>query len=118
MKAVNPHLHLRRLRVGLALSALVIGGLAGITCAHQTDRSESVPLKVTSACGDYCDRRAECDDEVEAAKRRNRCVDVMTDCQADEQNRALNDLTGCAKESCDDVGTCAIGAGSHCFLGL
>ena len=118
---IRPNLRPSRRFGGLTLVALVtlmVGAIAGLTCAHNTDKSASVPLKVHSSCDEYCDRRAECDDDVNAAKCRERCVDVMANCQADEQNRALNDLTGCTRQTCDVVDTCAIGAGSTCIFGI
>jgi hypothetical protein len=67
-----------------------------------------------SACEDYCAKRAECDDEVDEANCESDCTDVMEECDADDRNGAISDLTDCAGESCDDVLVCGIGQGLEC----
>jgi hypothetical protein len=73
-----------------------------------------------SACSDYCDKRAECDDaalaegekrvaecddEVDVDDCNETCTDVMEECD-DAEEDAIEDLRECAEESCDDVAGC------------
>jgi hypothetical protein len=73
---------------------------------------------IESSCTGYCERQAECDDEVNTDDCINDCVDAAGDCQADEQEQAIEELEACAEESCDDIGECAVGAGLECYLGI
>lgn len=118
MTHVHPTSRPRRPLAGaIALFGLLLGGVSGLACGEEDDDYE-LPLAVASACSDYCERRADCDDEVSRAACEDRCTNTMRDCQADEQDQATQDLDLCAAESCDDVITCAIGAGSRCVFGL
>ncbi|MEZ4451756.1 MAG: hypothetical protein R3B09_19995 [Nannocystaceae bacterium] len=103
----------------LLVVGLFVGGSLGMACNDEDDGDDDpTPVNVRVACGNYCDQRAECNDEFDVDDCETRCKDAMRDCQADEQDQAVEDLNGCAQESCDDVVTCAIGAGSQCFFGI
>lgn len=104
----------------IALFGLLTAGAVGFACGEDDDGDDNyeLPFKVATACSDYCERRADCDDEVSRNACEDRCTDTMRDCQADEQDQAVDDLDLCAAESCDDVLKCAVGAGSQCYFGL
>lgn len=114
----HPHNHSSRsfFTRALLLVGLVLGGSLGVACSGEDD--DPTPLNVRIACGNYCQQRADCNDEFEVDECETRCKDTMRDCQADEQDEAVRDLNGCSEESCDDVVTCAIGAGTQCFFGI
>lgn len=79
---------------------------------------DNAPQAVRDACEAYCARAHDCKDEVRYENCRTRCIDAMTDCQADEQAAAIDELELCAQESCDDVLACRISAGARCVFGL
>ena len=68
-----------------------------------------------SACSDYCDKRAECDDEVDVDNCNETCTDVMEECD-DAEEDAMEDLRACADESCDDVASCGFDQGADCIF--
>jgi hypothetical protein len=76
------------------------------------------PDPVATSCSDYCDHRAECDDEVDVDSCTADCIDNADNCQADEQAQALAELEACAQESCDDVLGCTIDASLECYFGV
>lgn len=69
-----------------------------------------------SACSEYCDKRAECDDEVDVDDCEDTCNDVMEECDDDAQTDAIDDLRECADESCDDVASCGFDQGVDCLF--
>ena len=105
------------LRASLALTGLLVGLGLGSACAEEEDEYE-LPLATATACADYCERRAECDDEVDRVRCEDRCTERMGNCRADELDQATDDLNLCAAESCDDVLTCAVASGTRCYFGL
>ena len=68
------------------------------------------------ACSEYCDKRAECDDEVDVADCEETCNDVMEECDEDAQTDAIEDLGQCADQSCDDVASCGFDEGVDCLF--
>lgn len=75
-------------------------------------------IRISSACNDYCSQAQDCDDEVDYDDCVSDCESSMMDCMADEQEQAVEELEGCAEESCDDFGVCTIGAGLQCTFGI
>jgi hypothetical protein len=69
-----------------------------------------------NACSDYCDKRAECDDEVDADECYETCTDVMEECDGEAETDAVADLGECAEESCDDVASCGFDQGVDCVF--
>lgn len=73
---------------------------------------------VERTCSDYCEKRATCDDETNLDTCVSDCVEQAGNCQADEQEQALDELETCTEESCDDIGLCTIGASLECYFGI
>ena len=76
------------------------------------------PDPVERSCTNYCEQRNMCDDEVDVDSCTADCMDSVGDCQADEQDQALDELDECAEESCDDIGACTVGAALECYFGI
>lgn len=93
---------LHRMGVGVLTMALLTG------CAD----------RVTTVCADYCAQLAMCDDETDVEACEADCADAAGNCQADEQEQALDELEVCAAESCDDILVCTVGASLECYLGI
>ena len=74
--------------------------------------------EVRNSCADYCDRAKSCDDERNEEECTNKCIDRMTDCQVDEQGAALDKLSACSNESCDDFFGCTVNVGAQCIFGI
>ena len=91
--------------------AIVTAFLLTAAACTQEDRIELT-------CADYCNQLATCDDETDTAACRNTCEDAFADCQDDEVEQVIDEMNECANESCDDIGTCTLGAGLECFLGI
>jgi hypothetical protein len=69
-------------------------------------------------CQQYCERRNECDSDVEVEPCRQDCVDAAQDCQSDEKEQALDDIEACSEEDCNEIAQCTIGASLQCYLGI
>jgi hypothetical protein len=69
-----------------------------------------------SVCSDYCDKRAECDDEVDVDDCNETCNDVMEECDDEAESDAIDDLEQCVDESCDDVASCGFDQGVDCIF--
>ena len=95
-----------------------IGAMAGFMAAQACEREGTGDVRTAATCRDYCDKAKECDDDLDEEDCRNRCESDMDDCQADEQESALDDLDECAEDSCDEFLGCTIGAGLQCTFGL
>lgn len=97
--------------------ALLLGAVLG--CNDDDGGQAGVDdAELQSTCQAYCDHARTCDDEVVIASCVQKCKDRMSDCMADEQSAALDDLNRCATEGCDDFTGCTIGAGLQCTFGL
>ena len=99
----------------LALGAVM--GIAIGACQRDSD-DDALGLSGEETCRDYCERARECDKELIEKDCVDDCIDAMSDCQADEQQQALDELEACTEESCDDVLGCSIDAGATCYFGL
>ncbi|MCR9160006.1 MAG: hypothetical protein ACE37F_38215 [Nannocystaceae bacterium] len=75
-------------------------------------------LQIEGSCNDYCEQAKSCDDGVDVEACENDCFDAMSDCQADEQEEALNDIDSCSEEACSEFVGCSIGAGLQCSFGV
>jgi len=96
------------------LTRLVMFGVIGFVAACEV----SEEARIEATCADYCAQGAACDDETDVSQCEADCADAAGDCQNDELDQALDELDECAAESCDDIGSCTIGAGLECYLGL
>ena len=103
---------------------LFLGAIALGACRVDVDEDgdvdvEPVPVDpVERTCTNYCDHRAECNDDVDVDACIDDCQEAAGNCQADEQEQALEELDACAEQSCDDVGECTVSASLECYLGL
>lgn len=95
-----------------------VGALVGLLIAQACEREGTGDIRINATCRDYCKQAAECNDDIDVDDCRSDCESTMEDCQADEQEQALDDLDDCAVESCDEFGLCTIGAGLQCSFGL
>jgi hypothetical protein len=93
----------------IALAA--VAGIATGACREDNGDEYEPPQKVVDACGDYCARANDCNDETDVDKCQADCVDAMTDCMVDELDAALTKLNQCANESCDDFIGCSVCSG-------
>lgn len=82
------------------------------------EREGTGDARIALTCADYCQKAADCDDEVDVDECKDDCKDAMEDCMDDEQEEALDDLDACAEDSCDDFLGCTIGAGLECTFGI
>ncbi len=102
-----------------ALALVLAAGLGlGLGACVEDSEGDPVPLDVQVACKSYCRQATDCNDKVVEDDCREDCYDNMNDCQADEQNEAVDDLQNCADESCNDFTACTIGAGLQCSFGI
>lgn len=75
-------------------------------------------LQIEGSCNDYCEQAKTCDDGVDVEACENDCFEAMSNCQADEQEQALNDIDSCGEEACSEFVRCSIGAGLQCTFGI
>ncbi len=94
------------------------GALVGLLIAQACEREGTGDIRINATCRDYCNQAADCNDDIDVDDCRADCESTMEDCQADEQEEALDDLDDCAVESCNEFGACTIGAGLQCSFGL
>jgi hypothetical protein len=103
----------------LFLGVLACLGACRVDVEEDGDGVDIEPIDpVERTCTNYCERQAECDDEVNTEDCVDDCVDTAGNCQADEQEQALAELDECAEETCDDIGECTVGASLECYLGI
>lgn len=95
-----------------------IGVFLGAALAQACERNGTGNIRINGTCRDYCQQAHECNDDVDVDDCRSDCENTMEDCMSDEQEEALDDLDDCATQSCDEFGTCTIGAGLQCSFGL
>lgn len=69
-------------------------------------------------CKNYCDRKKDCNDNTDVDKCVDNCIDRMSNCQADEQQEALDQLASCQEVACNEFTGCSIDAGLTCYFGL
>lgn len=96
------------------MRVVCVGGLlvgAGLGCTG------TGPIRIDATCQDYCEKAHECSDDVDVDDCVSDCKDQIGDCMADEQEQALDDLDGCAGDSCNEFLGCTIGAGLTCTFG-
>ncbi|MEZ4239136.1 MAG: hypothetical protein R3F59_23885 [Myxococcota bacterium] len=97
----------------------LLGTLTLAACDPDGDGDTDIlPDPIESSCSNYCEQRNVCDDEVNVDSCTADCVENANNCQADEQEQALDELDVCAEESCDDIAACTIGAGLECYFGI
>lgn len=99
----------------IGLVGLFTGFVVAVSGCSDLDGTND--LRISLSCNNYCERAKECDDSVDVAECEANCEDAANDCMADEQEMALDELDNCASESCDDFGTCTVGAGLECAFG-
>jgi hypothetical protein len=102
---------------------LAFAAVAGITigaCKKMPSEGagENVTMDVKNACNDYCAQAKLCNEDLNEQNCRNTCSDTVTDCQADEQDPAINQLRACSTEACEDFAGCTIQAGAQCVFGI
>jgi hypothetical protein len=85
--------------------------------AGEGDAGED-PARVEATCRAYCDRAAECDDDIDADACVADCDEVIAACMDDEQLQTMDDLEGCAASECGEFDECTVGAGLQCTFGL
>lgn len=98
--------------------ALVLTGLSAAFVGACAESEEDLPLFGELDCENYCERAKTCNDGVDVDSCTQDCVDFMSDCQADEQDEALDEIDMCSNASCDDFAGCSIDAGATCIFGL
>jgi hypothetical protein len=100
----------------------VFAGLAGITagaCKPQSGGDgQDAKLTVKTSCSDYCKHAKECDDKLDLSKCNSTCLDAIGNCQAAEQDLAIDRLDKCSDVSCNDFVGCSIEVSAKCFLGI
>lgn len=98
---------------------LALAGTAGIAlgACQEEEQAEASP-EIEMACADYCERSAECDDEVKADECTNECIAVLEACETLEPDEAIDQVEECGSESCDDFNRCTLSAGVQCVFGL
>jgi hypothetical protein len=103
----------------LLLALAAVTGIALGACNNDDDGDQSgTAIHVRNACEEYCSHAKECDDDRDEQKCYDRCTERMNNCQADEQDAALDKLDSCAKESCDDFLGCRVNVGAKCIFGI
>ncbi|HEY8378490.1 MAG TPA: hypothetical protein VIK91_18475 [Nannocystis sp.] len=107
---------LKRIRVHLLLA--LVGASFG--CREDADAPGGVvtTAEIKTACESYCARAKACDVNTDLSMCLDDCRDRMADCMQDEQRQAVDDLTDCSAETCDEFTRCAIGAGLQCSFGI
>ena len=90
----------------------------GDNSSNDDDSGTDNTARIASTCQSYCAKAHTCDDDKTVEQCVADCKANLGDCMVDEQGEALDDLDGCAAESCDDFGACTIGAGLQCTFGL
>jgi hypothetical protein len=98
------------------LILLVAGATAMLTGACRNDGELSFAGEMD--CRNYCEHRKDCNDNTDVDNCIDNCIDRMSNCQADEQQQALDQLAGCQDVACNDFVGCAIEAGATCYFGL
>ncbi|WP_146657893.1 hypothetical protein [Enhygromyxa salina] len=109
-----------RVFVSMLFAFAAVASFAFGACRQDDDVDDGsgASFDVQNSCADYCEQRKLCKDETNEETCRNNCEDAMSDCQADEQDEALDKLDQCANESCDDFLGCTINVGAQCIFGI
>jgi hypothetical protein len=97
---------------------LAIGGLAGVLFGACKDDGDDLGVFGEQDCKQYCDRVVDCDGNKDRQDCIDNCIDRMGNCQADEQDAALDQLQDCSNATCDNIVGCTIDAGATCYFGL
>ncbi len=98
--------------------ALVLGGFAALITGACNDSDDDLPLFGRLDCQNYCERAKDCNDNTNVDNCVDNCIENMGDCQADEQQDALDQLNMCSDVACNDFTGCSIDAGLTCYFGL
>jgi hypothetical protein len=98
----------------LTVLGLVIGlGVGQLTaCGEQSDDPRAI-----TTCRSYCVRSNECD-ETNMAECEENCRQIVGDCMDDEVDPALDRLTSCSNEACNEFTECTVSAGLDCIFGI
>lgn len=98
----------------LMLAAVLVGG-----CESAKEAVDNFDSR--AACGDYCDKRAECANETPSDAQNDACVDGCRDSIEDncgnEHQEAANDKIGeCSDQGCAEFVACmTFSAAPECF---
>lgn len=93
-------------------------GAIALVAACGGDKVDDLDDAFDGPCQQWCEKRNECDPDVDIDECRQECLDNSGDCQADEREQALDDLEQCAENECDELTACSIGAGLQCQFGI
>jgi len=100
----------------LLLALAAVTGIALGAC--QEEKQAEASPEIEMACTEYCERHAECDDEVKADECTNECIAVLDACETLEPDEAIDQVEECGAESCDDFNRCRLSAGVQCVFGI
>lgn len=99
-------------RDGVMLALLLLGlGLMGFACQVTEEVVDDVDSRIT--CGDYCDKKADCDGREETRDERQACVSACRDALEDEcgnehQAAANDQIAECVDEGCAAFAVCMV----------
>lgn len=97
---------------------LVVAGATAMLAGACNDSEDDLSYFGKLDCQNYCERKKDCSDNTNVDNCVDNCVDNMSNCQADEQDEALDQLASCQDVACNDFTGCAIDAGLTCYFGL
>jgi hypothetical protein len=100
------------------MTATLLGLGLAVSLGACEEEDNITAEQLNSSCRNWCEKRAECDDDVNLDQCTLNCEDTVEDCMADERDEVLADLDVCAEETCDDFTGCSIGAGFECVIGI
>jgi hypothetical protein len=115
---------MRNFRINEIFTAFLFAAGLAVGCTtdgegDDEDGGTDNTARIASTCQSYCAKAQTCDDDDGTVEQCVAdCKANLGDCMVDEQGAALDDLDGCAAESCDDFGACTIGAGLQCTFGI
>jgi len=108
----------RSLALCLRPLVFVLCGAGAMLAGACNEPGDDLPPFGRLDCENYCDRAKDCNDNTDVDKCVDKCVKNMGNCQADEQQDALDQLDACHDVACNDFAGCAINAGLTCYFGL
>jgi len=115
---------MRKFRFNEIFTTLLFAAGLAVGCTSEGDDNTEDggtdnTSRIASTCQSYCAKAKTCDDDGKTVEQCVAdCKANLGDCMVDEQSQTLDDLDGCAAESCDDFGGCTIGAGLQCTFGI
>lgn len=93
----------------------------GFAAAAQTIACSGIndaPIDTSEECAAYCDRAAECNEDVDTAECQADCNESMDKCLDSQKADARNELDECSDVACGDVVECSVDVGAECYFAI